>query len=461
MVFANFDHGKVTTGKAEEGRKGEPTMDSKFFLHKERCNLRSNGCQRSVGMESENESSHGLVCSYSSKTKQRRIVGNRVGSDEALDKCLIDSNMEQRNDDEPQDADYSYIPLLDDEVARLILARVPRSEHPKLCCINKRYLALVKSGELSKIRRKERLTESSVIVLASGEHQWWEHSPGSQCWRKLPDLPCEPTFFFGDKETLCVGYSLLVSGIESEGMSIWRYEFLTNSWHKGPAMTTPRCLFASANCGDVAFVAGGIASRTGRIGGKSILNSAEQYDPVTKRWDPLPSMRKRRQRCSGCFMDNRFYVIGGMNEEGSLNCGEFYDRDKKTWHLVPDMFKAMSNSISQSPPLLAVVEDELYALEPTSDRLKLYLKKSNSWKDLGMVPVRANHNMGWGVAFKSLGDRLLILGAASIAEDNQGQGIAVFTCQPNPNAGDCQWEYLGRTGNFMGSFIFNCSIMSV
>ena len=54
----------------------------------------------------------------------------------------------------------------------------------------------------------------------------------------------------------------LYSGYENDVMSIWRYELLTNSWHKGPSMRTPRCLLVICKfCGDVACVAGGVANK--------------------------------------------------------------------------------------------------------------------------------------------------------------------------------------------------------
>ncbi|XP_031474967.1 F-box/kelch-repeat protein At3g27150 isoform X1 [Nymphaea colorata] len=429
-------------------------MCSGIDLPGRRYNLRSNGVSSDADSERGSEA---LVHSFSSRTRRRRVITNNVGSDEPLGLRPVNPNMEEDTIDsngEPQDADYSYIPLLSDELALLILARIPRSEHPKLCCINKRYMALVKNGELSKIRREIGVTEPLVIIFASGEHHWWEHSPSSGLWRKLPDLPSEPSFHLADRESLCVDTQLLISGLESNGMSVWRYELLTNSWHKGPSMATPRCLFASANCGDVARVAGGTKNRT-------ILNSAEQYNPRTKSWEPMPSMKQRRKLCSGCFMDNKFYVVGGVNEEGKLTSGEFFDREKKTWHLIPGMINDLSSSDCQSPPLVAVVNNELYSLETTTNKLKVYLKQSNSWKDLGMVPVRANHSRGWGVAFKSLGDRLLVIGAAWNAVDHHSQGISIFSCQPDPNARDAHWFFLGRTGNFMGPFVFNCSIMAV
>ncbi|RXH69614.1 hypothetical protein DVH24_037398 [Malus domestica] len=63
----------------------------------------------------------------------------------------------------PQDADYTIHPLID-EVEALILARVPRSEYRKFCTINKRFFALLKSGELYKIRAELGIKEPSVFV---------------------------------------------------------------------------------------------------------------------------------------------------------------------------------------------------------------------------------------------------------------------------------------------------------
>ncbi|XP_077250308.1 galactose oxidase/kelch repeat superfamily protein [Tasmannia lanceolata] len=389
-------------------------------------------------------------CSYG-LVKKSRVSGNLWGFDEGFDD---DQNVSDSSNVKPQDADYSYVPSLSDELALLILARVPRSDYAKLYSMNKRYLALLRSGELFKIRREIGIKEPTVFMLPSGEPHWWSLDPRLRSCRKLPVLPSDSCFTCGDKETLCAGTHLLVSGMEIHGLVIWRYELAMNRWFKGPSMRRPRCLFASASCGNYACLGGGVV-QSGIVPGIEILNSAEKYDPVTKLWHPLPRMIRRRKLCAGCYMDNKFYVIGGQNEDGNLTCGEFYDAERNTWELIPDMIKDFPNL--SSPPLVAVVNNELYSLDASSNQLKVYLKGSNSWKELGNVPVRADHSRGWGVAFKSLGNELLVIGGVS--ETFVGRGMTICTCCPDPNANDLQWLFLD--GNHMSPFVFNCSVMVV
>jgi len=138
-------------------------------------------------------------------------------------------------------------------------------------------------------------------------------------------------------------------------------------------------------------------------------------------------------------------------EDGDLTCGECYDIETKTWELIPDM---IPQSITQAPPLVAVANNELYALEASTNQLKVYLKKSNKWKVLGEVPVRADCNSGWGVAFKSLGNELLVI----------GRGIdsyhSIYTSHPDPNEQRVDWHFVTKVGGSSGSFVFNCAVMS-
>ncbi|CAL5443562.1 unnamed protein product [Camellia sinensis] len=225
---------------------------------------------------------------------------------------------------EPQDADYSYIPSLDYELEGQILARIPRSEYWKLCLVNRRCLTLLKSGELFKIRRELGVKESSVLMAPIGENSWWACDREFKTRRKLPNLQTDFCFISGDKESFCAGTHLLVSGREVDGLVTWRYELAMNRWCKGPLMITPRCLFASATCGTFAFVAGGVGIEPN----SEVYDTAEKYNPETKSWEPLQRMKTKRKLCAGCYMDNKFYVIGGRNEDGELTCGEFFDEEK-------------------------------------------------------------------------------------------------------------------------------------
>lgn len=266
-------------------------------------------------------------------------------------------------------------------------------------------------------------------------------------------IPSDYSFEYGDKESFCAGTHLFVSGKEFEGAVVWRYELATNQWFKGPSMITPRCLFASATCDNLAFIAGGFMTDT-----REVLNSAEKYNPDTKSWEALPRMKRRRKFCSGCYMDNKFYVLGGQDEhKNELTSGEFYDPETKTWKLVPEMLRDIPLSVSQSPPLIAVANNELYSLDASSNEVKVYVKGSNRWKKLGGVPVRADAQGGWGVAFKSLGKELLVIGATSVSH---AVTMTIYTCCPHPNVDKLQWTQLECANSTrLNHFVRNCAVM--
>ncbi|XP_071725253.1 F-box/kelch-repeat protein At3g27150-like [Rutidosis leptorrhynchoides] len=378
-----------------------------------------------------------------------------MGSDNDL-RCLKKATIGSSSASESQDADYHHLPQLSDELESMILARVPRSEYWKIYLINKRFLSFIRSGEIFKIRHELGVKESSVFMLTNGDPKWSAFDRKFHSHRKLPEIPSDVNFILGDKESLCAGTHLIVSGKEIDGVVIWRYELETNQWLKGPSMHDPRCLFASASSGSFGFVAGGIGTETGY----EVLNTAEKYNPDHKSWEPIRSMHKRRKLCSGCYMDEKFYVIGGRDQGGTyLTCGEAYDEKTNTWELIPNMLEEVEAPVAtyQSPPLVAVVNNELYSLETTFNELKVYEKKSKRWKNLGLVPVRADFNKGWGVAFKSLGDELLVIGASAISPGDNS--MTIYTCCPISDDLPLVWRTLQCGDNGLSHFILNCSVM--
>uniref|UniRef100_A0A1J3FTH3 F-box/kelch-repeat protein n=1 Tax=Noccaea caerulescens TaxID=107243 RepID=A0A1J3FTH3_NOCCA len=359
----------------------------------------------------------------------------------------------------PQDADYVLnVPQLVRELEVEILARVPRFEYWKLRFINKPCSRLLKNGEIFKVRRERRLVEPSVFMLSNGETRWTMFDKDFENFYKLPELPSDICFLQRDKESLCAGTHLIVIGKEDNSIALWRYELETSKWFKGPAMITPRILFASATCGTVVFVAGGL--KIDGNGTVEVVNRAEKYDSETKTWTLLRGMHKRRKFCSGCYLSGKFYVLGGRDEnEQNLTCGERYDAGTDSWELIPDILKDMSFSSVQSPPLIAVVGDDLYSLETSANDLRVYDANARAWKKLGDVPVRAKSSGGWGVAFKSLGDKLLVIGAS--AGPSRAETMSVYTCRPSADGKDeLHWEESKRCSDVeLNHFILNCCVM--
>lgn len=57
-------------------------------------------------------------------------------------------------------------------------------------------------------------------------------------------------------------------------------------------------------------------------------------------------------------------------------------------------------------------------------------------KKLGIVPLKADSVGGCVVAFKSVGDRLLLTGAMS----SQCETMTVYTCRPSTKVEELIWE---------------------
>lgn len=344
----------------------------------------------------------------------------------------------------------SLLPGLIDDVALNCLAWVCRSDYASLSCTNTRFRKLIRSGLLYELRRQMGIIEHWVYFVCD-PRGWEAFDPVREKWMSLPKMPCDECFNHADKESLAVGTELLVFGRELLDFAIWKYNLVHLSWVKCEGMEYRRCLFASGCLGSIAIVAGG-SDKKGNI-----LKSAELYDSSTGKWELLPSMHTPRRLCSGFFMDGKFYVIGGMSSPtDSLTCGEEYDLETKKWRKVEGMYPNV-NKAAQAPPLVAVVDDELYSVEPLTNMVKKYNKVKNTWDVLGRLPVKADSSNGWGLAFKACGKELLVVGGQRGPE---GEAIVLNSWNPKSGVknGTLDWKVLGVKEN-VGVFVYNCAVM--
>lgn len=352
-------------------------------------------------------------------------------------------------DDDDQASNDCFLPGLNDDLALDCLARACRSDYPSLACLNKRFHLLVNSWYLYKLRRRLGIIEHWVY-LACSLMPWEAFDPSRRRWMRLPRMPCDECFSYADKESLAVGTQLLVFGRELSGFAIWMYRLVNRDWSKCPLMNLPRCLFGSSSLGEVAIVAGG-SDKNGNV-----LKSAELYNSELGMWESLPDMNLPRKMCSGFFMDGKFYVIGGMSSPvDSLTCGEEYDMETRTWRRISNMYPS-GNRATQSPPLVAVVNNELYAADQSTNEVKKYDKINNSWTVIRPLPVRADNYNGWGLAFKACGDKLLVVGGHRGPE---GEVIVLHSWSPTvADANLVDWDVLAIRER-AGAFVYNCAVM--
>ncbi|XP_030447554.1 F-box/kelch-repeat protein SKIP11-like isoform X2 [Syzygium oleosum] len=212
-------------------------------------------------------------------------------------------------------------------------------------------------------------------------------------------------------------------------------------------MNAPRCLFGSASLGEIAIVAGGQDPLN------NILSSAEMYNSETHEWHPLPSMHKPRKMCSAVFMDGKFYVIGGIggSEGRVLTCGEEYDIKTGRWTEIPDMSPGRETDIpasAEAPPLVAVVNNELYSADYANMEVRKYDKVQRMWFPVGRLPESAASTYGWGLAFRACGDSLIVIGGPqNFIELNSWV----------PSEGPPMWNLLARKRS--SNFVYNCAVM--
>lgn len=335
------------------------------------------------------------------------------------------------------------------------IARCSRSDYGSIALVNRSFRSLIESKELYKLRRQMGVVENWIYFSCS-LLEWEVFDPIRLRWKHLPTIPSSDCFSTSDKESLAVGTELLVFGKGITTHLIYKYSLLTNSWSAGTEMNTPRCLFGSASLGEIAIVAGGCDFWG------NIFSSAELYNSETGTWVTLPSMNKARKKCSAVFMDKKFYVIGGLGVGNSnpLTCGEVFDLESWTWTEIPDMLPlrdvepgaSEASAMSEAPPLLTVVNNELYAADYARKEVRKYNKSSNTWATVGSLPERAVSMHGWGLAFRGCGDQLIVVGGPRNLE---GGYIEVNSWAPSESPQ--RWTVLGRKQS--GGFVYNCAIM--
>ncbi|KAI3516419.1 hypothetical protein L2E82_08844 [Cichorium intybus] len=368
---------------------------------------------------------------------------------------LLEFSNHSNNQNQDNSDSSSLINGLDRDNSLTCLMKCSRSNYGSIASLNRTFRDLVRSGELYRLRRTNGIIEHWVY-FSCHLVEWESFDPITSRWMHLPTMTSNPCFQFSDKESLAVGTELLVLGKEVLDHVIYKYSLLTNSWCLGRNMNLPRCLFGSASLGEKAIVAGG-CDPNGRI-----VNSAELYDSESGTWETLPSMIKPRKMCSGVFMDDKFYVIGGIGgpELKPLACGEEYDLKTREWKEIPNLSPVRTVPTgdvaaaprTEAPPLVAVVDNELYAADCADMEVRKYDKVRKEWETVGRLPERADSMNGWGIAFRGCGDRVIVIGGPRTI----GAGFIEVNSWV-PREGPPRWRLLGRKQS--NNFVYNCAVM--
>ncbi|XP_010460248.1 PREDICTED: F-box/kelch-repeat protein At1g26930-like isoform X3 [Camelina sativa] len=318
---------------------------------------------------------------------------------------LTDSS---QGDDDGSSSDSgtgTLIPGMNKDDSLSCLIRCSRADYCSIASVNRSLRSLIRSGEIYRLRRLQGTLEHWVY-FSCHLNEWEAFDPRSKRWMHLPSMPQNECFSYGE----------------------------------------------------IAVLAGGCDS-SGRI-----LDTAEMYNYEDQTWSVLPGMNKRRKMCSGVFMDGKFYVIGGIgvgeaNEPKVLTCGEEFDLKTRKWTEIPEMSPPRSNhgnglsAAAMAPPLVAVVNDQLYAADHAGMAVRRYDKVNRVWNQVGNLPEQAGSMNGWGLAFRACGDQVIVIGGPKAP----GEGFIELNSWVPSNATP-EWHLLGKKQSV--NFVYNCAVMS-
>lgn len=380
------------------------------------------------------------------------ILSSRPRNSELYDVPQGETSKRQRISSSFYDENPRLIPSLPDEISIQILARLPRSCYLSVKLVSRSWKAAILSTELYEVRKELGTTEEWLYVSTKVENDklmWHALDPQSRKWQRLPPMPnfageegsrrglyglrmCKmvgSSFraadairgWFGRKESLdrmpfcgcavgAVNGCIYVLGGFSKASTlscVWRYHPILNNWAEMSPMSIGRAYCKTGVLNKKLYVVGGVTR--GRRG-LTPLQTAEVFDPCTGLWSQVPSMPfSQTQVLPTAFLANLLKPIatgmtsyrGKLYVPQSLYCwpffvdvgGEVYDPETNSWVEMPVGMGEGWPARQAGTKLSVIVNDDLYALDPSSclnsAMIKVYNHEDDSWKVVaGDVRIR-------------------------------------------------------------------------
>ncbi|CBI20047.3 unnamed protein product, partial [Vitis vinifera] len=303
-------------------------------------------------------------------SKTRFEEHSEVSVDETCKRQRLSSSISEENEN------VRLIPNLPDEISFQILARVPR-----IFYLNVRLVSRSWKGAIMR--------------------------DGKDCHQCLMD-ELDRIPFCGSAIGTVDGCLYVLGGFSraSALTSVWRYDPVQNGWSEVSPMSIGRAYCKTGVLNNKLYVVGGVTR--GR-GGLIPLQSAEVFDPRTGVWSQIPSMPfAKAQVLPTAFLADLLKPIatGMTSYKGKLFVpqslyywpffvdvgGEVYDPETNSWFEMPVGMGEGWPARQAGTKLGAIVDDELYALDPSSSAdiatIKVYDYQCDSWKVVSTdVPI--------------------------------------------------------------------------
>ncbi|CAJ2644323.1 F-box/kelch-repeat protein at1g22040-like protein [Trifolium pratense] len=384
----------------------------------------------------------GSFFSVSNNTNSDRSDREGISSNETCKRQRMSPTVDEEN---PR-----LFPNLPDEVSIQIIARLPRICYFNFRLVSRKWKSTIMSTELYEVRKELGTTEEWLYLLVKvGENKllWHAVDPRSRIWQRLPTMPNVVDeeeskkgssrlwmwnmvegiriaevirSFLGKRDAFdempfcgcaigAVGGCLYVLGGFSKASTmrcVWRFDPIQNTWTKVTSMSTGRAYCKTGILNNKLYVVGGVSQGPA---GLLPLQSAEVFDPSTGAWSEMPSMPfSRAQVLPSTFLADMLKPIAtGLTSYMGRLCvpqslyswpffvdvgGEIYDPETNSWIEMPIGMGEGWPARQAGTKLSVVVDNELYAFDPSntmdSGRIKVYDQGEDVWKVvIGKVPI--------------------------------------------------------------------------
>jgi len=162
------------------------------------------------------------------------------------------------------------------------------------------------------------------------------------------------------------------------------YDFLNKRWQPVTAMLTPRKNVAAIVLEGFLYAVGGLCDTTH-------LDTVEKYDPTTEVWTQVATLKQCKGALAVTVLDGWLYALGGSNGRDTLTCAEQYDALIDKWTPLPTM------RLPRSYFDCTELNGKIYAIGgycgiSEIERCECFDPVSNKWSEItGMNKSRMHH----------------------------------------------------------------------
>ncbi|KAK7373067.1 hypothetical protein VNO80_06463 [Phaseolus coccineus] len=378
------------------------------------------------------------------------MASTKTNQSESKEICPNERFKRQRMSPATVEESPRLIPNLPDELSLQIMARIPRICYYRIRLVSRRWKATIMGSELYKVRKEIGTSEEWLYLLVrDGQNKllWHALDPRSGIWQRLPVMPSvvdeensqkgssrfwmwnmvegiriaeiirgllrqkdalDDMPFCGCSFGALDGCLYVLGGFSkaSTVKCVWRFDPIKNVWKKVNSMSTGRAYCKTSILNNKLYVVGGVSQGQA---GLIPLRSAEVFDPFTDTWSDVPSMPfSRAGVLPTVFLADMLRPIatGLTSYKGRLYVpqslyswpffvdvgGEIYDPETNSWIEMPNGMGEGWPIKQAGTKLSVVLNDELYAFDPSNSmdngKIKVYDEGEDAWKVvIGKVPV--------------------------------------------------------------------------